>query len=64
MEAEERVWVNEAMSLCSSATPKGVLLMFIRRQDTNGAADIAITNALDATVITALSRQLKQPDGE
>lgn len=64
MEAEERIWIDEAITLCSAASNKSILIVIIRRQDANDGADVVITNATDPKVIRALMASGSDNDGD
>lgn len=54
MEPEEQKWFDAALERAARAREKGVVVMLVRRQDSNEQADIVMTTADSPEMVRAL----------
>ncbi len=54
MDPIEQKWLDAALSYAVRAQEKGLLVLLVRTQDVNGAADLIVTNAASPDLIKAL----------
>lgn len=45
MDADEKRWIENMVALTESASRSNVMVMFVRRQDSENLADVVVTNA-------------------
>lgn len=54
MENDEKQWIDAALERAIRAEEKGILILMVRKQDSNDQADIVITNAKTPDMVAAL----------
>lgn len=54
MENEEKQWIDAALDRAVRADKEGILILMVRKQDSNDQADIVITNAKTGDMVAAL----------
>lgn len=64
MDKDEREWIDDAINRIVAATEKKVLMLIVRRQDDNDEHDVALTNAPDAPMVTALAMVANRQESE
>lgn len=55
MDKDDREWLDDAINQIVRASEKNILMLIVRRQDDNDGHDVALTNASDSPMVTALA---------
>lgn len=63
MNKNECDWVEQAVQLCANGNRNNVAVLFVRRQDCNEEADVAVTNAITPEMLGALYGAIKSGTG-
>lgn len=68
MDTSNRKWIEEAVAQCVAASRSKVVILISRRripdEDSDAFADVVMTNAETAEMVTALSQGLAADDDE